>query len=153
MLQLCRITQDDKETSIKHNEVIKITIMRKRVIAALVLFTLIICSCSSKFNKSDLANRKWQSNDGTVICLYANDSCKIEYASSIVYYGKWFYDKNKQRIRFEINRSLDNGGGFLFHLELMSRFDLTSTNIDELSLGKSIGDPDDFNFEIYTQVE
>ena len=153
MLQLYRITQDDKETNIKHNEVIKITIMRKKVIATLVFFTLIICSCSSKFNKSDLVNRKWHSIDGTVICLYANDSCKIEYASSTVYYGKWFFDNNKQRIRFEINRSLDNGGGFLFHLELMSRFDLTSTSIDELSLGKSIGDPDDINFEIYTQVE
>ena len=127
--------------------------MRKKgIITALVFIALIICSCSSKFNKSDLANRKWCSTDGTVICLYANDSCKIEYASSTVYYGKWFFDKNEQRIRFEINRSLDDGGGFMFHLELMSKFATTSTNIDELSLGKFIGDPDDYNFMIFTQV-
>ena len=125
---------------------------KKVIITALVFITLIICSCSSKFNKSDLANRTWQSTDGTVICLYANDSCKIEYASSTVYYGKWFFDKNEQRIRFEINRSLDDGGGFVFHLELMSKFATTSTNIDELSLGKFIGDPDDYNFMIFTQV-
>ena len=125
---------------------------KKTKITALVFITLIICSCSSKFNKSDLDNRKWHSTDGTVICLYANDSCKIEYASSTVYYGKWFFDKNKQRIRFEINKSLDNGGGFVFHLELMSKFATTSTNIDELSLGESIGDPDDLSFRIFTQV-
>ena len=145
MLLRYRTTQD--------NEVIKITNMGKKVIISVLVFiTLIICSCSSKFNKSDLANRKWHSTDGTVICLYDNDSCKIEYASSTVYYGKWFFDNNKQRIRFEINRSLDDGGGLLFHLELMSKFDMTSTNIDELSLGEFIGDPDDLNFKIYTQV-
>lgn len=126
--------------------------MDRKIVIALLFITLIICSCSSEFNKSDLTNRKWQSNDGTVICLDANDSCKIEYASSIVYYGKWFYDKNKQRIRFEIDRELDVGGGFVFHLELMSKYDMTSTEIDELSLGKFIGDPDDHNFEIFTQV-
>lgn len=125
---------------------------KKVIITALVFITLIICSCSSKFNKSDLANRKWQSTDGTVIYLYANDSCKIEYASSTVYYGKWLLDDNKQRIRFEIKRSLDEGGGFLFHLELMSQFEMTSTNIDELSLGEFIGDPDDFNLKIYKQI-
>lgn len=125
---------------------------KKVIITALVFITLIICSCSSKFNKSDLANRTWQSTDGTVICLYANDSCKIEYASSTVYYGKWFLDDNKQRIRFEIERSLDEGGGFLFHLELMNKFEMTSTNIDELSLGEFIGDPDDLNFNIYKQI-
>ena len=40
----------------------------------------------------------------------------------------------------------------MFHLELMSQFEMTSTNIDELSLGEFIGDPDDFNLKIYKQI-
>ena len=40
----------------------------------------------------------------------------------------------------------------MFHLELMNKFEMTSTNIDELSLGEFIGDPDDLNFNIYKQI-